>query len=306
MAAKDTNKGAKLTAAKPADKSVKPAAPKSAKPAAPKPAKKPAASKPVAAKPATAHPVHPAAPAKPVKSAPMAGKVEPKHHEAQGTEEAIGSAIGRVELFFEKNSKTLVTILVAIVVVVGAYFGYKYLYMQPRSQRAANMAYVAEQMFAVDSFKVALNGDGNNAGFLQVIDKFGSTPQGNMARHYAGICYLHLGDMDNAMKFLTAYRHVDGVPGRVIGAQNYGLQGDIISQRGDYAGAADKYRKAVDAAANSFTTPYYLRKLGLMLVLQGKGPEAIRAFERVKRDYPQSLEARDIDKFIGEAQQVGH
>jgi len=245
----------------------------------------------------------------PAKRPVAKGPVTPKStrkQETQAPEEVIGSAISRVELFFEKNSKALTTILAAIVVVVGGYFAYKYMYQQPRGQKAANMAYVAEQQFAIDSFALALNGDGNNAGFLQVIDKYGSTAQGNIAKHYAGVCYLRLGDLDKAMKYLSAYSEVSGVPGRIINAQNYGLQGDILSQKGDYAAAAAKYRSAVAAADNSLTTPSYLRKLGLMYSLQNKAAEAREAFERVKRDYPQSVEARDIDKYIGESEQVGN
>lgn len=222
---------------------------------------------------------------------------------AADAEEVLDSAIGRIELFFEKNSKTLVTILVAVVVVVGGYFGYKYLYMQPRGQRAANMMYVAEQQFAIDSFAVALNGDGNNAGFLKVIDKYGSTAQGNMARHYAGICYLHLGEVDKAMQYLQSYSQMEGAPARVINSQNYGLQGDILSQKNDFTGAAAKYKAATEVGGNSFTTPYYLRKLGLMYLQLGKNTEAIAAYQRIQREFPQSMEARDIDKFIGEASQ---
>ncbi|GHU99338.1 hypothetical protein FACS1894159_03200 [Bacteroidia bacterium] len=226
-----------------------------------------------------------------------------RHEATKAPEEAIGSTISKIDFFFEKNAKALVAVLVMIVVAVGGYFSYKYLYAQPRSQKAADMIYVAEQQFAIDSFALALNGDGNNAGFLQVIDKYGSTPQGNVARHYAGVCYLRMGDLDNAMRYLSAYEHSGGIPARMITSQNYGLQGDVLSQRGEYAAAAAKYREAVDASDNSLTTPYYLRKLGLMYTLTSQRDEAVAAYERIQREYPSSMEARDIDKYIGEAQQ---
>ena len=92
--------------------------------------------------------------------------------------------------------------MIVVVVVVGGFFGYKYLISGPRAEKAAAMMFVAEQQFAGDSFALALNGDGNFAGFLEVIDRYGSTDEGNLARHYAGICYLRLGEYQQALDYL--------------------------------------------------------------------------------------------------------
>ena len=139
---------------------------------------------------------------------------------------AIESALGRTEEFFMRNGKLLLTILAVIIVVVGGYFGYKYLYIGPRAEKAGAAMFAAEQQFAVDSFALALNGDGSTEGFLQIIDKYGNTPQGNIARHYAGVCYLRLGDYESALSYLGQYKATEGAPNTVINAQNLGLQGD--------------------------------------------------------------------------------
>ena len=228
-------------------------------------------------------------------------KVEPAHHDAG---EVIETAINKTELFFQKNSKIFTYALAVIVVVVGGYFGYKYLYKQPRNAKAQNMIFVAEQQFAIDSFAVALNGDGNNAGFLDVISRYGNTSAGNIAKHYAGVCYLRIGDLDNAMTYLSKYRSVGGVPSNIINAQNIGLQGDIYSQREQYQQAVEKYFKSADAGKNSFTAPYYLKKAGLVYVKMRNGGKAKETFERIRNEYPTSMEARDIDKYIGEAGQI--
>ena len=70
---------------------------------------------------------------------------------------------------------------------------------------------------------LALLGDANGAGFLDVVDKYGSTPSGNLAKHYAGICYLRTGDLENAAKYLAKFSHLKGIPGALINAQNYCL-----------------------------------------------------------------------------------
>ena len=54
----------------------------------------------------------------------------------QDPEAAIENAIGRTEAFLQKNGKLLLSLLAVIVVVVGGYFGYKYLYVAHRAEKA--------------------------------------------------------------------------------------------------------------------------------------------------------------------------
>ena len=218
-------------------------------------------------------------------------------------EVVIESALSRTEEFFQRNGGNLVIALVVVLVVVGGYFGYKYLYAAPRAEKASDMMFVAQQQFAIDSFKLALEGDGNNAGFLDVIEKYGSTPAGNLAKHYAGICYLRTGDLTQAMEQLRAYKTTKGAPNTLINAQNYGLQGDILVQEGKYQEAVSLFKKAVKAGDNSLTTPCYLKKLGLVYEKLGDYPSTKSAFERIANEFPTSLEARDIEKYIGRVDQ---
>lgn len=215
-------------------------------------------------------------------------------------EEKIETAIDKTELFFQKYTKQLLIGLLVVVVIVGGYFAYEYLFARPRAVKAAESMFVAQQLFAQEDYRTALEGDGSNAGFIDVVDQYRSTRSGRLAAHYAGICYMRLGDMDAALDYLNRYKAVKGAPGVIINAQNYGLKGDIYVERGDYAKAQELYAKAVDAADNVLSTPYYLRKLAFVYAQQDKIQEAVGVCERIKTQYPSSIEARDIDKLVGE------
>ena len=230
--------------------------------------------------------------------------VQNKPQAEKDPEVAIASAIGRVEAFIMRNSRSLLTALGVVIIVVGGFFGYKYLVAVPRMEKASAMMFAAEQQFAQDSFKLALNGDGNFAGFLQVIEKYGSTGTGNVARHYAGICYLRLGQYQEALDYLTQYKgSTDDVPSALLAAQNYGLRGDVYVQMGNYAEAAKSYEKAVATSSDPLTAPYYLKKAGEVYEKLGDNANALAAYEAVEVDYPTSMEARDIQKYIGRIQQ---
>lgn len=223
--------------------------------------------------------------------------------ENQDPEVVIETAINETEEFLFKNGKKLLTALAVIVVIAGAIFGYKYLYQAPRAEKASDLMYVAEQLFAAQNYQQALDGDGNNAGFLEVIETYGSTAVANVANHYAGICYLNLGDEDKALAYLQDYKTTDGAPNQIINAQNFGLQADIMSQKQDYKTAASLYSKAIDASNNALTAPIYLQKIALVYEQLGQNESALQAAQRILDEYPTSLEARDIEKFIGQLEQ---
>lgn len=217
-------------------------------------------------------------------------------------EEVVTETVGKTEQFFENNKKLITWVLVALIVIVGGYFANKYLVAQPRAEKASAEMFAAIQNFGAEEWQVALDGDGNYAGFLEVIENYGSTPQGSLAAHYAGICYLKLGDKENALAYLQKYDATSGAPAEIVNAQNLGLQADLIADGGDMAKAAALYRKAVKASENSLTAPYYLKKLGLAEEALGNKAAALAAFQRIADEYNTALEARDIDLYIGRLQ----
>ena len=214
-------------------------------------------------------------------------------------EEVVTETVGKTEQFFENNKKLITWVLVALIVIVGGYFANKYLVAQPRAEKASAEMFAAIQNFGAEEWQVALDGDGNYAGFLEVIENYGSTPQGSLAAHYAGICYLKLGDKESALAYLQKYDATSGAPAEIVNAQNLGLQADLIADGGDMAKAAALYRKAVKASENSLTAPYYLKKLGLAEEVLGNKAAALAAFQKIADEYNTALEARDIDLYIG-------
>lgn len=215
--------------------------------------------------------------------------------------ETLGEAMNKTELFLQNNGRMLSWIFLALLVVAAAIMGYRSLITLPRAEKAAEMIAQAQSRFEAQTpdFELALAGDANGAGFLDVIEKYGSTPSGNLAKHYAGICYLRTGDLENAAKYLAAFSSVKGIPGAIINAQNLGLQGDVAVEQQDYARAVKFYEKAVKAADNNMTAPMYLRKAGLAEQAAGNAAKAAALFEQILSEYPASMDAREAEKLLG-------
>ncbi len=215
--------------------------------------------------------------------------------------ETLGAeAMTKTEHFFESNGKKIVIAIIAVIAIAVAIFGYKSLVIDPQEDRAVNMIYAAQNVFesSTPDYRVALEGDGVVVGFLDVISKYPSTKTGNIANHYAGICYLKLGDLDNAKRYLTKYKAQGGVPAQIINAQNIGLQGDIAVDQKSYAAAVALFVKAAEMTTNELTTPMYLRKAGMAAQAAGDSAKAKALYQKVIDMYPRTMDAMSAKKLI--------
>lgn len=216
---------------------------------------------------------------------------EHRRHRSPG---AFQSSVNKAEMFYQKNNKTINIIGLVIIVLIGGYFGYKYLYLRPREKKAETMVFKAQQYFARDSFRLALQGDGNNYGYLQVIDRYGGTKAGNLAKYSAGVCYVHMGEFQKGIDYLKKFDAGD----KIVQAMAYGLIGDAYMELGQTKQGIDYYKKAGNYNDNDLVAPIYLMRAGLALEKEGKTEEAISMFKRIKDQYPLSAQGRDIDKYL--------
>lgn len=216
-------------------------------------------------------------------------------------EAAVAEAVSRTETFFEENGKKVLAAILALIIICAGGYMYKKYIIGGNAEKAQALIVDAQDRLRAENpdYALVLNGDENGAGLLDVIEKYGSTPAGNLARHYAGACYLHMGEVENAEKYLSEYKDVDGMTGEIINAQNKGLLGDIASDAGDYAKAVKYYEKAIAASDNNYTTPLFFYKKGLALRAEGRNEEAKACFENLMNKYPTAMEAREAEKILG-------
>ncbi len=200
----------------------------------------------------------------------------------------------RVEEFFEENKKIISVGVSAILIVVVGIIAFNNFYLPAQETEAQEQMFMAQQYFEQDSFRLALDGDGNYGGFLKIISGYKFTKAANLSHFYAGVSYLRLGEFDNAIQHLNKFSGKEPV----TSAMALGALGDAYSEKGDMDKAISHYRKAAAKGDNEMITPYYLFKAGLVLRMNGKNAEALKLFQQIKSEYPNSNEGRDIDRYI--------
>lgn len=207
--------------------------------------------------------------------------------------ENVEQTLSKTEQFLEENYKPMLYVLIVLVALVGIFWLLK-LYITKQNKEAESQMFTAEQYYENDSLKLALNGDGNNLGFIDIADQYKLTKAGKLANYYAGSCYMHLGNFDQAVDYLQKYTLKD----EIIAPEAKGLLGDANIELGNNDKGIKLYLEAAELADNSFHTPIYLLKAGIAYEAEKKYSEALGLYEKIKDKYPESNEGRTIDKYI--------
>lgn len=225
-------------------------------------------------------------------------------YKAEEAGEAIESALGKTEMFFEKHGKQLLIVLGVIVICISGYFAYTHLLQKPKQERASAEMFDAQRVLSEEDYESALKGTASYAGFEELANKYSGLPQGNLAKHYAGICNLYMGNFEVAISYFESFKEVKGATGTLITAQNYGLMGDAYVELGNMEKGLSMYEKAVDYSANEETTPKYLKKAAMINCELKNYSKAIEQYKRIKFEFPSNYLARDIDKYIAMVEQM--
>lgn len=212
--------------------------------------------------------------------------------EIKNENEAVVSAVNKVEQFLDNNKKTIWGVIAALVVIAGAgYVYYKFAYLPKKAEALAEM-YKAEANFKAENYELALKGDGNVLGFEEIISKYGSKAGGSVYL-YAAICELKAGNPDAAISYLGKYNGND----KIMSARAESLKGDAYCDKEEYDKAVSCFEKAAGIDDSAFGAAYLL-KAGQAYEAIGNNEKALASYKKIKENYSQTMEAYDIDKYI--------
>jgi tetratricopeptide (TPR) repeat protein len=215
-----------------------------------------------------------------------------KTTEQEIRQQNVAEAVSKTELFFKENGKIIYGCVLAVLVIALAILAYNRFLLQPKKMQAQDQMVRAEQWFEAGEYELALNGDGNDLGFEDIISQFGAKG-GQSVYMYAGVAKLHLGAYEEAISYLKKYKGEDPIMmGRAqccIGDAYVGLE--------DYNTAISWFEKAAKTTDNVYAASYLL-KAGIAAEALGNQDKALAYYKEIKDKYSNAPEAVEIDKYI--------
>ena len=244
--------------------------------------------------------------------------------QAKATSATTPDVIQRAKGFWAKYSKIILIAGGSIILLGGAYLGYKYWYKIPRENAANEKIFPAEKLFDemasngtfnVDSINIVINGSPAGApnkivGMLSIINEYGGTKAGNRANYITGACYLQKKDFDKAIKYLKEF---DGNGANQVQSAAYRMLGMAYSEKKNTDEALNYYKKAASVLNDKdvWQKAYNLYMAADYAYNVGKTKEAIDILQDLKANYtagmiqldPQNdpvpaVTVDDVDKYL--------
>jgi TolA-binding protein len=218
----------------------------------------------------------------------------------------LDEGASRTEAWVSQNQNYILGVIGVIAVGVLGYLAYMQFVQKPKEMSAANEMYYPQQYFdqalasttAKDSlFTLALEGAEGKYGFLDIIQEYSGTKAANLANYAAGMSYLNMNNYQEAIAYLEDFKSDDAI----LGALAKGGLGDAFMQLNQPAEALGYYESAIKHSTNGYTTPKFLYKAGVTAFEMDNTSKALGYFERIKEEYANSEQAKNIDAFIGMA-----
>lgn len=216
--------------------------------------------------------------------------------ETQPVEEelALDVQLTKAEMFIEANLKKILSALAAVIVVSIAIWGWNN-YKDGREADAQKAISAAQTAFAQQNYDKALNGDGTAKGFLNVIEEYGNTKTGNLAKLYAAICYANTEKTDDAIKYFEDFSQEDDM---MVSPASIAALGNCYIEKGENIKGAELLVKAAKAADNDAISPVFLLQAGEVYEAEGQNEKALELYQQIKKQYFNSRIAAEIEKYI--------
>jgi len=202
--------------------------------------------------------------------------------------------------YITKNQKLISTIGISILVLILLVF---FLFIKPQKENEELASTALGNIIGFYDFRqyqLAMEGipERNVIGLKKIVEEYGSTKAGEIAKIYLGNCYLVFKDYDNALKCFDDF---DGSE-NLFKVSALAGKATVYEAKKQYNEAAETFEKAASKASNELQTPENLINAARNYNLAGNKQKAIELIEKVKNDYPQSVYARDCDRYIAEYQ----
>ena len=196
--------------------------------------------------------------------------------------------------WLQRNRNVVFGLVGALVLGVVAYLYYTTAYLPERNVEAWDQMSTAIRYYEKDSLDRALRGNAQYPGFEAIVEDYGDTKAGNLAKLYLGYIYLKQEKWAQAAEQLEAYR----VGKNMVGVSALAALGRAYEGQSEHDKAAAAYERAALLVPNSQTTPEWLLQAGQAHERAGAPDAALRLYRRLAAEYPTTNEGQQVEKYI--------
>ncbi|MBI3586269.1 MAG: tetratricopeptide repeat protein [Ignavibacteriales bacterium] len=200
--------------------------------------------------------------------------------------------------WYENNKKIvngvftgLIIVAVLIVVVTNN--------MRSNNEKATTELGKVLRYYDEGKYDIAISGDlqENIRGLQSIVDDYGSTKSGELAKLYLANAYYAKNNYDKALQYYSD----SSIKDDMLSASASAGVAACYEAKGEYEKAAVYYEKAAFKNGKDVLAAENLHHAAYNYSAAGKKEKAVELYKKLKKDYPTSTYAREIDRLIAEA-----
>lgn len=197
--------------------------------------------------------------------------------------------------FYEKFQTKIIIVVGVVAVVILAMVLYSNKLEQDNLTATTQLSRVIS-LYESGSYQEAIDGTPGTdvVGLKQIVDEYGSTEQGEVAKIYLANSLVYLEKIDEA---LEVYNDYSGSNNLFKAAALAGKAGCYAS-KGEFEKAADYYEDAANVSETNASNPDYLLKAGINYIEVDNNEKAKTVLERIKKDYSSTIYLTSADRYL--------
>lgn len=214
-------------------------------------------------------------------------------------EDKLVSSYFRARQWAEENTRLLTYVALGIAACIAVGF----IWMKNRAEdadKATTQLAKIQPYYDENKYELAINGVPQEGaqGLQVIVDEYGGTRPGEIARLYLANSYYALGDYDKA---LENYKKIS-VDDRLVAASAYAGAASCFEAKNDYEEAGAYFEKAAKKDMTMIQAPGNLQRAAWDYAKAGKKEKAVELLQMLKKEFPNSPDSRNADLYIAEYQ----
>ncbi|MCB0731755.1 MAG: tetratricopeptide repeat protein [Ignavibacteriae bacterium] len=212
-------------------------------------------------------------------------------------EDKLVTSFYKSQEFFDEYKQKLIIIAGSLAVIVLAILWYVNKKSDDNLKAASQLSEIVSY-FDMGQYQKAIDGEPGTQliGLNNIVDNYGSTEQGEIAKIYLAKSYYALGNYDQALEYYSDYSG----DSKLHQSSAFAGMAACYEQKGQFEDAADLYKKAANTYDLKSQKSEYLLNSGINYIKAGNKEEAKDLLETLKNDFKTTVAAREVEKYLSQ------
>jgi tetratricopeptide (TPR) repeat protein len=196
--------------------------------------------------------------------------------------------------YYEANKNRVYIIATSVVVIVALIFFY-FNYKSKNNETAGIELSKIKGIYASGSYQQAISGDslGISRGLQYIVDNYGSTENGEIAKIMLANCYYSLRDFEKAEKYYKDYSGRNDI----YKAASFAGIASVYEAKNDFSNAANNYIKASKQSKLVTNNDEYIFYAIKNYSLAKDNDNLKKTIQELKKEYPKSKYIAQISRY---------